>query len=416
VRIGIQSWGSEGDMRPLVALADRLRRAGHEPRLVLTPVDAKDYGPVCKALGISLKLVPEPMDFSLEELHRRINSTDSGKLMRALVDHAFYPFLEAMYAASLELCATCDVVVGHFSAWSAKAAAVKTGARFAALHYYPGVIPSRHVAPPGFPTWRWLNRPGWALINVVLNLAFRSRAAKFFASKGLPPVRQVLDDLMLSPQLNLLAASPSLFPPPPDWSTAHRVCGDFTMPDEHEPWEPSPSLRAFLDGGEKPVMLSLGSMEHLDPQRARNLLIASARQAGVRAIIQTKSSERREEGQDGDLYFLPWAPHRRLLPLCSAVVHHGGAGTSHSALRAGKPSFVLPFIFEQQMWAARLQAAGTAEGFLSFWKATPEKIAPRIRQAAQSEPLRQRAAEIASAMAREDGTGTATQLLEALAR
>ena len=97
------------------------------------------------------------------------------------------------------------------------------------------------------------------------------------------------------------------------------------------------------------------------------------------------------------------------------MVHHGGAGTSHSALRAGLPSVVLPFIFEQKLWASRLQTAGTAGRYLSFWKATPEKVAALVREARESESLRHRAAELAAAIAREDGTGRATRLIERMA-
>ena len=43
MRIGLQTWGSEGDIRPFVALADGLNEAGHEVTLVITSVEHKDY-------------------------------------------------------------------------------------------------------------------------------------------------------------------------------------------------------------------------------------------------------------------------------------------------------------------------------------------------------------------------------------
>jgi UDP:flavonoid glycosyltransferase YjiC (YdhE family) len=354
------------------------------------------------------------MDISLRELPRAAKSSDPTKLSRAVMDLAFFPFMEEMYSAALELCAGSDVVVGHFSTWPVKAAAVRTGVPFAAVHYYPGLVPSRYRSPPALPRWRWFIRPGWALMEVLINIGFRGPAAKFFAQKGLK-VRNALREALLSDRLNLLAASPAFWPPPPDWGDVHRICGDFTMPEANEPWQPSAALRAFLDAGEPPVMISLGSMEHLAPERARQLVIAAARLARVRAIIQTKTERHRDEGQDGALYFLPWAPHRPLLPLCSAMVHHGGAGTTHSALRAGKPSVVLPFIFEQKLWATQLERVGGAGRFLSFWKATPEQLAARIHEATGSDRLRLHTSALAAAMAGEDGTGTAARLLERLA-
>jgi UDP:flavonoid glycosyltransferase YjiC (YdhE family) len=142
------------------------------------------------------------------------------------------------------------------------------------------------------------------------------------------------------------------------------------------------------------------------------LLLASARASGLRAIVQTKRSD--VEAREGDTFILPWAPHRELAPRCCAVVHHGGAGTTHMALRSGKPALVLPFILEQRMWAKRVERAGAGR-WLSFWKATPERVGALMRDVASSPGLRDRAGRMAAAMSQEDGAGVATRRLERLA-
>ena len=83
-------------------------------------------------------------------------------------------------------------------------------------------------------------------------------------------------------------------------------------------------------------------MEQLASERSRELVTAAVRKAGVRAIFQTRCGSE-QEGRDGDLYLLRWAPHGQLLPLCRAMVLHGGAGTIHAALRGGTPAVVVPF-------------------------------------------------------------------------
>jgi len=117
MRVGIQGWGSEGDLRPLIALAARLRTTRHEPRLVLTAIDGKDYGPLCASLDVAQKNVPEKMNVSLQQLVREAKSKDPTKLMTAVLDLTFYPYVEAMYEAALELCATSDIVIGGPSCW-----------------------------------------------------------------------------------------------------------------------------------------------------------------------------------------------------------------------------------------------------------------------------------------------------------
>ncbi|MFY0565855.1 hypothetical protein ACN28E_18685 [Archangium lansingense] len=336
MRVGIQGWGSEGDLRPLIALAARLHRAGHEVRLVLSLIDEMDYGPLCQRLGVPLQVVPERMQYSLRGICQASRSADPSKVSRELLDQAFFPHLEEMYAAAQALCAKSDVVIGLFSSWYVKAACLASGTPFVAVHYYPGLVPSREVPPIGFPSWRWLNRVSWALFGALIDLGFRASAARFFASKGLPPVRHALPDVLLSERLNLLATSPTLFPPAPDWGALHSVCGEFVLSDDDVPWQPSPSLRQFLESGEKPVLVSLGTMEHLAPERAKDLLLGAVRQAKVRAVIQTKS-QGVEEGQDGEVYFLRWAPHRQLVPLCRAMVLHGG-GRHHACSSAWRCS------------------------------------------------------------------------------
>jgi UDP:flavonoid glycosyltransferase YjiC (YdhE family) len=409
--VGIQGWGSEGDVRPLIALAARLRGEGHDSDLVLTPIDARDYRGECRALGVPLRVVPEEIGFSLEALVESARSTDPSKLSRAVLDRGFTPHVEAMYAAAIDLCGRSDVVVGGSSSWYVKAAALKVGVPYVAVDYYPGVVPSKRVPPLGLASWGPLDGVRSALLRLALDLAFKKAPAKFFADKGLPVPRHAIPDVVFSERLNLHAASPTLCPPAPDWSDIHQVCGEFYLPDPLEPWTPSAALRAFLEEGAPPALISLGSMEHMAPARARDLLIAAAREAKTRAILQTKRDA--AEGRDGDLYFLPWAPHRRLLASCSLAVHHGGAGTTHAVLRAGRPSVVLPFIFEQKLWARRLEQLGVAPAFVSFWKATPNEIARRIREAG-SEAMRKKASELARAMAAEDGTGRAVRLLEEL--
>ncbi len=151
MRVGLQGWGSEGDLRPLIALAARIRKSGHEARLVLTPVDGKDYRPLCESLDVALKVVPERMAVTLQQLVRDAKSADPTKLSMAVLDLTFSPHIEAMYAASLELCASSDVVVGGSSSWQLKAASLKAKVPFVALDFLPGIVPSRVVPPASFP-------------------------------------------------------------------------------------------------------------------------------------------------------------------------------------------------------------------------------------------------------------------------
>lgn len=201
-------------------------------------------------------------------------------------------------------------------------------------------------------------------------------------------------------------------PPAPDWGPQHQVTGALELPEHAVDWTPSAALRKYLGEGPAPVLMSLGSMEHLAPRRAHGLMTEAAGAAGVRAIIQSKRLT--EERREGGLYFLPWAPHGALLQHCSLMVHHGGAGTTHAALQAGRPALVVPFIMEQQLWGGRLRQAGAGENVGSFWKLTAERLGARIRRALGDAGLRDRAAKLGAELNQERGGATATHLIERL--
>lgn len=101
IRVGLQGWGSEGDLRPLIALAARLRRNGHEVRLVLTPVDGKDYRPLCESLGVPLRVVPERLAITLQQLVAAAESADPTKLITAVLDLTFSPYVEVLWRSAI---------------------------------------------------------------------------------------------------------------------------------------------------------------------------------------------------------------------------------------------------------------------------------------------------------------------------
>ena len=60
-------------------------------------------------------------------------------------------------------------------------------------------------------------------------------------------------------------------------------------------------------------------------------------------IVQKGWAGMDPENVPKDIIFIGSAPHDKLFPLCSVVVHHGGAGTTAAGLRAGRPTVIVPF-------------------------------------------------------------------------
>ena len=66
MKIGIQTWGSNGDIRPLLALADGLQKQGHQVTFVVSSIDNQSYQPICEQLGLAYRQVPEVLDFDMQ--------------------------------------------------------------------------------------------------------------------------------------------------------------------------------------------------------------------------------------------------------------------------------------------------------------------------------------------------------------
>ena len=152
MRVGVLAWGSEGDLRPLVALAGRLRKLGHDPDLVFVVVDDKDHAPLCLRYGVTMRVIPEDVVINVEDIARELVNERPGKILEAIIARAFRPYVDAMYEAGLALCDKSDVVIGTSSSWPLKAAAMKTGVPYVVIDYMP-VVRSRVVPPTGLANW-----------------------------------------------------------------------------------------------------------------------------------------------------------------------------------------------------------------------------------------------------------------------
>ncbi len=415
MRIGIQTWGSDGDIRPFIALAGGLRGAGHDVTIAVTSVDNKDYGPLCQALTVRYMKVPEQTDFDPIEIVRKIKGKKNINFLKLVMRELYYPYQEQMYATALSLCRDSDVLISHFLAHPMRAAALKTNTPLVTVILYPGFVPTAFAAPPGLPNLgRWINRLGWELVRSILDLALKKDIQRFWTDKGLPPFRHILPDTWQSETLNLLGISSVLCPQQPDWGTQFRICGFFAIPDEAEPWTMPVHLGDFLDEGEPPVYLTLGTAQSFAPDWNRQLLTDAAQKSGRRALVQTSSEDDPVDCRDetNRIYFIGRTPHHQIFPHCAAVVHHGGSGTTHSAARSGCPSIVVPFTDEQYFWAMALHRLDIAGKPIWYTRATSEKLAKRIRSVLVSEETRERAKLIGKQIRQENGVSQAVEFIE----
>jgi sterol 3beta-glucosyltransferase len=212
-----------------------------------------------------------------------------------------------------------------------------------------------------------------------------------------------------SPLLHLVACSPAIAGAPPDLPPRVRFTGAWIDPS---PPAPLPDLvEAFLAAGPPPVVVTFGSMAFSDPDRLTAIVVGALRRAGQRGIVQSGAAGLRPAAAD-DLLPVEALDHRSLFPRLAAVVHHGGAGTSHAVAAAGVPSIVVPHVGDQAFWADRLHRLGVSPAPVRPRNLSAESLAERLRAATASGQMKASAVDLADRVRSEDGLGTAVGLLE----
>ena len=181
MRIALAGWGSDGDLRPMFAVAGGLKRRGHAVRLVTTSVDDTDYSGLATRLKLDWEAVPVRTGLDFDRLAREAEG-DARRLLEGLLDRGLLPFVSALAATAERDCGDCDVVIGHFMAWPWRAVAARVGRPFVSVVPWPGMLPSVDVPPPGFPTIPGLTGVSWSVVGAVLRWLLGSRAASIWRS------------------------------------------------------------------------------------------------------------------------------------------------------------------------------------------------------------------------------------------
>jgi sterol 3beta-glucosyltransferase len=415
VKIGIQTWGSEGDVRPLLALASGLRAAGHDVTLAVTHVTNKDYTALGAAFGVPVRQVGR-LDADLAKLAGSVLSGETfilnqvGLILRDL----FAPAAQDMLQEAKRLCRENDLVIGHFLVHPLKTAAELSNRPHVSVFLAP-LLPSSSYPPPGIPhLGRVMNSLLWMAGGALMNRLLLPPINAMRRAEGLRPVRRAICDVFLSPRLNLIASSPSLFPPPSDWDDTIHLCGAFHLPVQDSAPTLPEQLHRFIAAGPPPVYMTFGSMSAGDPVFGETvrLFAESARLAPCRAIIQAEGQVTGAEAEHPDILFIDRAEHHLVFPHCAAVTHHGGAGTTHAASRAGCPSIVVEHVTDQAFWGGVLHRAGIAPPMLHRRTVTADKLARAIRAALDSPSMREKALKMGESMRREDGVMGAVELIE----
>ena len=177
-----------------------------------------------------------------------------------------------------------------------------------------------------------------------------------------------------------LPRSSALIPKPPDWGPYINITG-FSFLSASTSYKPPDDLMEFLNAGPPPVYIGFGSIVVDEPNELTEMIFKAVKIAGVRALVSKGWGGLGGEEPPEGVFLLGNCPHDWLFNYVSAVVHHGGAGTTAIGIAMGKPTVVVPFFGDQPFWGAMIFRAGAGPEPVPYKKMTAEILAESITKA-----------------------------------
>jgi vancomycin aglycone glucosyltransferase len=397
MRVSLSTYGSRGDVEPMVGLAVALRARGAEVRVCAPP----DFADLLDRVGV--RLVPAG-----QSVRALVREVFTGKTPPSAADLA-----GGVVAAQFDAVAAAadggDVVVASGlipAAAGARSVTEKLGLRYLFASFCPCYLPSPYHRPLGLPGLpvppeETDNQVLWDLNAQGMNAVFGAPINAHRASIGLPAVDSVRDHVFTDHPL--LAADPTLGPWRETAGLNVMQTGAWIRPDER----PLPAdLEAFLAAGPPPVYVGFGSMPVRGADEVARAVVDGVRARGRRVLLGSGWADLTETDNSDDCAVVGEVNQQALFRRVAAAVHHGGAGTTTAAARAGAPQVVVPQAGDQPYWARRVTELGigtvhdgpipTAE---SLSAALTIALAPETgaRAAAMARTVRSDGAELAAA-------------------
>lgn len=413
-RIVLTTIGSFGDLHPKVAIALELRKRGHD----VVFATHKEYQNKIEALGFEFRQM-RPDNTALNDPQEMARMMDLKTGTEYVIKNWVCANLRETYTDLMNSAEDADFIITGEGVVAARLVAEKLGIpwAFAVLQpasflsvYDPSVLPVLPFLAKLRGLGSLANR-GIIQLSKVLSKSWAEPIHQLRRELGLPPLtgNPFIDD-KYSPYLVLALFSSVFAKPQPDWAR-NTVLTGFAFYDGNEgETELAPELQQFLDKGDPPIVFTLGSAAVMAPGRFYQESVEAAMQLNRRAVLLMGRNAPPNDLPE-NIFSTTYVPYSQVFPRACAIVHQGGIGTTAQALRAGRPTLVMPYSHDQPDNAARVERLGTSRT-IPRNQYTAERVAKQLRQLLGNPNYAAKASEIGVIIRAENGVGVACDAIE----
>lgn len=409
MRITMFAIGSTGDVRPYCLLGRELKRRGHE----ITIAAFAPFEDMVTKAGLAFFPIAGDVENLMSHLMKpgAVGVSYLREAEKAIRDIAPVLLRDLMRAGE-----GAEAILCTFFGTMYYSVAEKYQVPCIQTHYFP--MDPNSLMPISSAPWPhlggWWCRLSYRIGYLLISLLEKRYLTAWRREHGLD-----LRGLRTKPDYTcngrripaIYETSPLLMPRPDNWDEKIYMSG-FWWEEFDGDFTPSQELTDFLAAGEKPVYIGFGSMVSGDMEETFRIVREAVEKSGVRAVIASGWSKEKRPVSTEQILYVDFVPHDWLFGHVGAAVHHGGAGTTASSLRAGLPTLVVPFGGDQPFWGMRVHAAQCGPAPVPRDSMTVDQLAEALRDLTQNPIYREKAKAMGEGMRRENGLKTAADIIE----
>jgi UDP:flavonoid glycosyltransferase YjiC (YdhE family) len=248
----------------------------------------------------------------------------------------------------------------------------------------------------------FLNKLTYRFSNFFLFQTIKSSTKRYHKQLGIKLSYLTIKKHILQKEEMVYTISPGLFPKPTDWPNNVSIVGYYEK-EVNLDWKPSRELENFIEKHEKILFIAFGSMTNPNPERKTKNILSVLKKHKIPAIINTASGGLiKVKDYPDHVLFLNTVPYSWILPKMYAAVHHGGSGTTHTAIKYGCASMIIPHILDQHIWNDILPGLKVGPKGMSIKKFSEHQFEKRVLDLLNNKEYKKNAVKIGNKIINEN--------------